>query len=263
MSTTMKIVRYQVRDVARSRWLAAYTLFFLVATEGMLRFAGSGAKALVSLASIALFVTPLATIIFGTVYLYNARELIELMLAQPIRRRQLFTGLYVGLAFPLALGLIVGIAIPFVFHGLDDPALLRPLATLLIAGVTLTAIFVGLALLIALRADDRLRGLGMAIGLWLTLAIIYDGAVLFAVAMLGDHPIERPMIALMLANPIDLARVLVMLQLDIAALMGYTGAVLQRFFGGAGGIALVTTALALWVAGPVSLGARAFRRKDF
>jgi Cu-processing system permease protein len=71
------------------------------------------------------------------------------------------------------------------------------------------------------------------------------------------------MIALMLLNPVDLARVLLLMQLDVAALMGYTGAVFQRFFGSDIGTAVVMTALATWVAAPVLLGLRAFNRRDF
>jgi Cu-processing system permease protein len=53
------------------------------------------------------------------------------------------------------------------------------------------------------------------------------------------------------------------MQLDVAALMGYTGAVFQRFFGSGIGTAVVMTALATWVAAPVLLGLRAFNRRDF
>jgi hypothetical protein len=44
------------------------------------------------------------------------------------------------------------------------------------------------------------------------------------------------MIILSALNPIDLGRILFLMKFDIAALMGYTGAVFQRFFGsGLGG----------------------------
>jgi len=66
-----------------------------------------------------------------------------------------------------------------------------------------------------------------------------------------------------LANPVDLARVLLLLRFDLAALMGYTGAVFQRLLGGWTGSILAGAALALWVAIPVAIGQRVFRRKDF
>jgi hypothetical protein len=93
-STVRSVIAYQVRDLVRSRWLAAYTLFFLVASEGLLRYGGGASKALLSLGSIVLFVVPLVTAVFGTVYVYNSRDYTELLLAQPVRRGSLYAGLY-------------------------------------------------------------------------------------------------------------------------------------------------------------------------
>jgi Cu-processing system permease protein len=263
VSVTGKVVKYELSDAVRSRWLIAYTLFFLLVTDALLRFGGSGAKAMLSLMNVVLFIIPLVTVVFGTVYLYNAREFTELLLAQPVSRRQLFGGLYLGLTLPLSLGFLVGLGVPFAVHGLEDPTQRGALATLAATGVALTFVFTAIAFLIAVRAEDRLKGLGAAIGLWLLFSVVYDGLVLLAVALFADYPLERPMLGLMTANPIDLARVLLLLQFDVSALMGYTGAVFQRFFGGAGGIAIAAGALAAWVAVPVLLAARAFHRKDF
>jgi Cu-processing system permease protein len=66
-----------------------------------------------------------------------------------------------------------------------------------------------------------------------------------------------------LLNPIDLVRIALLLQFDISALMGYTGAVFSRFFSGATGLAVITAALTTWIAGPLALGYIGFRRKDF
>lgn len=259
---TAKIMKYELRDVARSRWLIAHTIFFAVVTDALLRFGGSG-KALVSLTSIALFIVPLVALVFGTVFLDNAREFIELLLAQPITRRQLYSGLYLGLSLPLAMAFIAGVLLPFALHHLDDPAMRAPLVTLLLVGVTLTFVFTALAFVIAAWSDDRLRRMGAAIGVWLFLSVLYDGFVLVLVMLFGDYPIERPMLGVMLANPVDLARVILLLQLDMSALMGYTGAAFQQFFSGGKGIAIASMALAAWVAAPVLLGLRSFRKRDF
>ena len=262
-ATVMKVARYQARDVLRSRWLAVYGVFFLAVTEGLLRFSGGDARAILSIASIVLYVVPLVTLAFATVYLYSAREFIELLLAQPVDRRRLFFGLYLGLSVPLAVALVVGVCAPFVVHGFDDPTQRGMLATLLGAGVALTMIFSAVAFCIALWCDDRLKGLGAAIGIWMLCAIVYDGLVMAIVAAFADYPLERAMLALTLVNPIDLARVTLLLQLDVSALMGYTGAVFQQFLGGAVGTLVAAGALSLWIAAPIALGVRAFRRKDF
>ena len=51
--------------------------------------------------------------------------------------------------------------------------------------------------------------------------------------------------------------------LDTAALMGYTGALFQQFFGTAWGNGLSIAALLLWATVPALLSLRAYRRKDF
>lgn len=67
----------------------------------------------------------------------------------------------------------------------------------------------------------------------------------------------------MMANPIDISRLALLLRFDGAAMMGYTGAGFLSFFSGADGVAITVTALTLWVAVPVLLGARVFPRRDF
>ena len=262
-AVVMKVARYQARDVLRSRWLAMYGMFFLAVTEGLLRFTGGDARAILSIASIVLYVVPLVTLVFATVYLYGAREFIELLLAQPVDRRRLFFGLYLGLSVPLAAALLVGVCVPFVAHGFDDPTQRGMLAALLGAGVALTMIFSAIAFCIALWCEDRLKGLGAAIGVWMLCAIVYDGLVMAIVAAFADYPLERAVLALTVANPIDLARVTLLLQLDVSALMGYTGAVFQQFLGGALGTLVAAGALSLWIIAPITLGLRAFQRKDF
>lgn len=258
-----KIARTQARDALRSRWIAVYTLFFLLATEGLLRFSGDGAKAVLSLSSATLIVVPLVTLVLSTIYVYNAREFTELLLAQPIRRSTLFYGLYLGLAVPMAGGFAAGIGLPLLLRGGGDPAQRGTIAALLVVGALLTLVFTAIAFAIALGTDDRLRGLGIALGLWFVVALLYDGIVLTIVAMFADYPIERPLLALTFANPVDLARILLLLKLDVSALMGYTGAVFQRFFGGPLGITLSSAALVMWALVPVAIGLHQFRRKDF
>ena len=266
VAVTRTLVAWQARNVLRSRWLAGYALFFVLATDGLLRFGSSDpSRALLSLANVVLFVVPLVGLVFGTTWLHDAREFTELLLAQPVRRGQLFAGLSLGLGLPLAAAFAVGIALPFAWHGFgEQPEAARTtLAVLVGCGAGLTAIFVALAFLIATRADDKVRALGTAVGVWLVLALVYDGLVLVLVAMLADWPLERPLLGLMLANPIDVTRVLLLLRFDAGAVMGYTGAVFARVFQGPAGLVVAGTALVAWAAVPAALGLRAFRRKDF
>ncbi len=134
---------------------------------------------------------------------------------------------------------------------------------LLAAGVGLSLAFAAIATWIALLTDDRLKGVGIALGTWLAATVVYDGLVLGAAAAFGDYPLERPLLALMLANPVDVARVLVLTQLDVSALMGYTGALFEHTFGTALGTSIAAAALVAWIVVPLGMAERRFRRRDF
>jgi Cu-processing system permease protein len=261
--TAAKILKFQLQDLRRSRWVLGYALFLLALTEALLRFGGGGPRATLSLMNVVLAIVPLVSIVFGTMYLYGAREFIELLLAQPVGRRALFAGLYGGLAVPLAGGFVLGVGLPFLWNVSGDDSGTGPILLLLGCGVLLTLIFTALAFLVSLVVVDRARGLGAAIVLWLCATALYDAGMVFVATTLADYPLEPPLLALTLLNPVDLARVLLLLRFDTAALMGYTGAVFERFFGSAVGLGVTTGALALWCALPLLFGVRRFVRKDF
>ncbi|HEX3273660.1 MAG TPA: ABC transporter permease subunit [Gemmatimonadales bacterium] len=261
--TAARVLRYELQDLRRSRWVFGYGLLLLVLTDSLLRFGGGGPRALVSLLNLVLVLVPLVSIVFGTMYLYGARDFIELLLAQPVRRRSLCAGLYAGLALPLGVAFVIGVGLPFLWGGQGDGSLARPLLTLLGAGVLLTLVFTALAFLVSLLFDDRARGLGVALLLWFAATALYDALLVFVAVAWSAYPLETPLLGLTLLNPVDLGRVLLMLQFDSAALMGYTGAVFERFFGSALGAAAAALALLAWCAIPLALAARRFERKDF
>ncbi len=259
MSAILQILRYQLRDAARSRWILAYALVFMLVTEGLFRLGGGGERVVVSLLDVVLLLVPLVGLLFGTLHFYQSREFMELMLAQPLNRNVLYTGLFGGLALPLILALAAGMGIPFLWHGGGGGAF----GVLMGVGIMLTLVFSGVALLVALAFEDRARGMGAALLLWLGAGILWDGLVLLIVLLFGDYPMERPLLVLTFLNPIDLGRVVLLLRLDVAALMGYTGAVFRQFFESGKGSLIAAVALLLWAVVPLWLGFRRFRRKDF
>ena len=66
-----------------------------------------------------------------------------------------------------------------------------------------------------------------------------------------------------LLNPIDLSRILIILKLDIAALLGYTGAVFQGFFGRKLGMLIIASVLAFWVIIPIIMINIKSKKRDF
>jgi Cu-processing system permease protein len=130
-------------------------------------------------------------------------------------------------------------------------------------GAALTFVFTAIAFLVTIRQDDKAKGLGYLIMIWLLLAVIYDGIILLIVYYFQDYPLEKVMIGLSIANPIDLARIIFLIKFNISALMGYTGAVFQNFFGSVLGIFISIFFLLVWIIVPIILGTKSFRNKDF
>jgi Cu-processing system permease protein len=263
MRTAGKILTYQLRDIARNRWVIAYALVLLVLTEALFRLGGEGGRVVLSLLNIVLIFVPLVALTFGTLYLYTAREFIEMLLAQPVGRGAMFAGLWGGLALPLTAALLTGVGLPFLLHAGEGTVPVHSLLVLLGTGTLLTCSFTALAFLIALKFEDRARGFGTALLVWLACAVVYDGLVLLTVALFGNYPLETPLLVLTLLNPLDLGRVLLLLDFDVAALMGYTGAVFQHFLGTPLGLGVAIAALVAWTGVPLALGLRRFRRRDF
>ncbi|MBM4169802.1 MAG: hypothetical protein FJ215_11720 [Ignavibacteria bacterium] len=263
MKTTLKILKYEFHNVIRNRWMLAYALFFLVISEALFQFGGDASKVMLSLMNVTLLIIPLVSLVFGTMYAYNSREFIELLLSQPVDRKWLFVGMHAGLALPLALAFVIGVTMPFVIHGVGEAGNTPTVVALIGAGIFLTLIFVALALLIAVVNEDKGRGFGVSILLWLFFAVIYDGLILLATLTFREYPMEQPVIVMTLFNPIDLARIALMLQFDISALMGYTGAVFEEFFGSVTGMVVSFGSLVVWTAFPFLLALRRFIQKDF
>jgi Cu-processing system permease protein len=261
VSPTLKVFRYQLRNMIRGRAVLGYTLFFALVTLGLLRFGGGLERALPSLASVVLLAVPLVSIVVGTVFVYEARDFAELVLSHPVGRRALFAGQWLGLTLPLAAAFLVGVGVPLLAAGVPAVSA-SAVAQLLAAGVLLTAVFTALAFLVAVLVEDATRGLGAALLLWLGLTVLYDGLVLVGASAFAAYPLERPLLLLMILNPVDLARVLVLMALDASALMGYTGAVFQRFFGSGAGMVAALASLTAWVVAPFLLASWRFRRKD-
>jgi Cu-processing system permease protein len=260
VTTAARVLTFGLQNQLRNRWILGYGLVFALLTDALFRFGGSGPRVVVSLLNVVLLVIPLVSVVFGTLHLSNSREFIELLLAQPVGRGALYVGLYFGLALPLAGAFALGVTVPVLLHGGAGSA---GLGTLLLAGTVLTFVFTSLAFVAGVHFDDRARGLGLALLVWFAATVLYDGLVLLVATLFADWPIETPMLVLSLLNPVDLARVLLLLSVDVAALMGYTGAVFERFFGSGLGVALAATALVAWTALPFLLGMRGFARKDF
>ena len=119
-----------------------------------------------------------------------------------------------------------------------------------------------MAFFASVKSRDKARGIGAALLLWFYFALIYDGLILMILFAFSDYPMEKITLLLSSLNPIDLGRIYLMLQLDVSALMGYTGATYKDFFGSSLGLFYTLGIMLVWIIVPVALAVRSFNRKD-
>ncbi len=259
----LKILKYSFFDLMRSRWSYVYFGFYLLLGVVLLFLNNDLSKAVITLMNVIIVLVPLIGTIFGVMYYYNSKEFTELLLAQPLNRSSIFLGQYLGVAMSLSMSLILGLGIPFVLYGLFKSNVIWDFSLLLITGTFLTFIFTALAFNIALSNENKIKGFGYAILLWLFLALIYDGIFLMSLILFEDYPLDKLSLFGTMLNPIDLSRTLILLKLDISALLGYTGAVFKKFFGTNFGLIISFIMLTIWVILPVMRITYKSKRKDF
>ncbi len=252
-----RVIKYVFYDILRTRFILLYTLFLLLSTVALFQLDADSSKVILSLMNIALMVVPLVSVVFTTIHFYNSYEFIELMLAQPVNRKVIFLGEYFAVAMSLCFAFTAGVGVPMVVYGAGVQGF-----TLLYSGIMLTLVFVSLAFLSAVLTRDKAKAIGVALLFWFYFSLIYDGLLLWVIYSFSDYPLEKVTLALVALNPIDLARILILLKLDISALMGYTGAFYKEFFGSNIGLIFSTALLCIWIVIPIGIALRIFKRKD-
>jgi Cu-processing system permease protein len=253
----LKIVKYVLQDIIRSRIIIAYTLILSAASFGLFNLGGDVSKGLIGMLSLILLVIPLVCLVFGTIHFYNSYEFIELLASHPLKRRTILLGEFLGVGGALCAALLLGAGLPIMLYAAGSTGF-----TLLGVGLVLTLVFVALAFLGAVLARDKARGVGMAMMLWFYFALLHDGLMLLVMFAFEDYPLEKPTMAMIALNPIDLGRVVALLQMDVSALMGYTGALMKELLGTTAGLASASGVLLLWILLPLALAWWIFRKKD-
>jgi Cu-processing system permease protein len=254
----LKLLKYSLYDIVKSRFALLYTLFMILVAISIYQVSEDMSKVSLSLLNIMLMIVPLISAIFATTHFFNNLEFTELMLAQPVKRRDVFLSQILAVMFVLSMAILIGFGAPMLLWGADITVL-----TLLGIGISLSIIFAGLAFLASVLTRDKAKAIGISLSFWIYFSLVYDGFVLYLIYSLADYPLEKTTLSLVFLNPVDLGRVIMLMQLDISALMGYTGAFFQQFFGSAKGILLSSSMMFIWMLWPLLAAMRVFKKKDF
>jgi Cu-processing system permease protein len=254
----VKISNYIISDLLKSRVLVGYLLLMSAIGWGTFLMESQSEKALLILMQVTLFILPMICMIFSTVYYYNSMEFIRLILAQPISRDKVISGFYTGLSSALLLCFLLGVSIPLLlFYPTVESAYL------ILGGCLLTLVFTAIALFIGTFINDKAKGMGVSILVWVIFGVLYDALLLFLMFQFSDYPIEKFTLILSFLNPIDIARILIIIKTESAAMLGLSGSLFRNFFGSSLGLCASILVLAGWCGLPFLFTLRKFLRKDF
>ncbi len=253
----IRILKFVIIDILKNKVVVFYTLMLALFSWSAFSLEDNSTKGVLTLLNIILLTVPLVSILFSTIYIYNSGEFIELLASHPIKRKKIWNSLFFGLAISLVTAFLLGAGIPiFLFADIGKAMMMLAVGTLI------TVIFVAIAFFSAIMSRDKAKGIGVSILLWLYFALLFDGLVLFLTFQFSDYPIEKGMVVLAAFSPVDMARILMLLQLDVSAMMGYTGAIFKDFFGTSLGLLISFVILFLWIFIPYRISLSRFKNKN-
>lgn len=262
---TAALFRFELSGARRARVAMLFGAGFAVGGVGV-ALAGLSAggvlavqgfaRTSMSLLQLVLWVVPMLALLTAAVAGSELRDF-EFIAALPVSRRSRvltrWAALTATLGGAVALGLgAAGVVIAFMAGGADGWRYLR----LALVSELLLAAMLAIGLWVGVAAANRTRALGIAMLAWFVLVIGMDLAV---IALLSTLPVRGAgawLTAVLLANPVDSARVLGLSLFQADAIAGPTGAALRRVLGGWGAGVLVLGLLG-WTAG--MLGAATIR----
>jgi ABC-2 type transport system permease protein len=263
---------FELRGAARSRWLSVGGLIFGGAAVAVtlagrrslsaLGLAGAGA-ATDGLVHLSLLLPPLIGLLLGAGSLARDRErgMLAMLASQPVRRGVLplaaFTGSLLAVWIVLAAGLGVALVILATVATFAD---LAAFGVVLGVGLAATASAVALGVAISALASTHHQATAAAASVWLLLALGMD--LLLAGVAPGLRLGPAGLLAAVVANPLEAARIWALLLLEGGTALGPFGDYLVARFGTAGTHGLLAGVMTVWTVGPLLLARRATARRD-
>ncbi len=257
----MVLLLTEISENIRSKWLLLYTLSFFIFTFILLKYGTSGpTQAMSGVLSLTLLIIPLFSLLYGAISFSEATPFMELILVRNISRETIFLGKFLGLGIGLSCSFLLGVS-PALFFLSDPDSNIELLLLLLFLGVLLHFIFLMISFVIAVYIDRKEMLLGISLVLWFYFYILYDLIMLAMAVLFREYPFDIVVLLALLLNPIDLARVVFLIKLNISAVTGFSMALVQKNLGGAGGFILTFLAMICWIVFLYWMGLRKFRDK--
>lgn len=257
------IAAREYRIATRGRWSIGLAVLFALFSVGIVAFGTSRVgpaqydAVIASLAELGVYLIPLVALAVGYDTVVGAEEsgALDMLFSLPVSPGQVVLGKFLGRAGVLATGMLVGLGVGgvAVVGVIGGVGIAKYAAFVLIATATGSA-FLGVGVLVSTVAREKARALALALAAWVWFVLLHDLAAIALIATV-DLP-DSVLAGMVLTNPADVFRVLVLSQLQTAP--GGFAAVLAK---AALSMPVLVVALALWIIVPVSIATGTIGRR--
>lgn len=272
MHETTVILRKELRDAFRSRWLFAFAATFAVLALTLSLVQGSSGdleaqgfnRTTAGLINLCLLLVPLLALVLGAGGIAGERErgTLATLLSQPISPAQLVLGKYFGLVLAVWMAIALGFGAAGMLMALVSPVTdISHYLLFVVLSAALAAAMLSIGLFISVFSDGRLKAVSIAVVVWFLLVLLYDlGAVGLALTVSSSG---RSLLLVVLGNPIECVRILAIMSLESdLEILGPLGSYVANEVGRGTGITLLTGALVAWVAVPLIATLRIAASRD-
>lgn len=260
----LAVAANEYRLAIRRRWAIALAALFAAFGVAIVVFGTSAAGPIhvgaivVSLASLATYLVPLAALAFGYDAVVGSEDAgwLEVLFALPVARSTIVVGTYLGRAVALCGAILIGFGVTAALL-VSSAGLASWSAYLafLLGAVGMGAAFLSIAVLVSTVAAAKTHALGVALSVWVWFAFVHD-LVALGVAATVRLP-DAILTAFVVSNPATTARVLVLSSAETAS----TGS--APLFAEPGvGTPLLVAALLAWSAVPALAAGKLVQRRD-
>lgn len=267
-----RIAWREVRGAVRARWflvgaLALALLSIAVSQLGMADAVRWGVSALdrttAALLNLVLLFVPLLGLPLGAASFAGEAEdgTLGYLIAQPVRRSEVYFGKLLGLCAAMSLSLLLGFGVAAVWVGVRGVVAVGTFAMLALGAWLLGMVTVAMGVALAAVTRSRVRAFAAAVGVWLALVFLCDFGVLAVAAAQVLGP--GALFGVAVANPLQAVKTLIALYVSARLeVLGPAGVHAVHVLGRQGLSTVLVGSVGLWLAGAAAVGWLRFHREN-
>lgn len=273
MHAILTVANKEFHDGLRNRWVLSISIIFALLATGLAYFGASASgqagfttlsTTIVSLASLAVFIIPLIALMLAYDGVVGEEEsgTLLLLMTYPLSRWQLLVGKMLGHWIIMAFSTIAGFGLSAIIMGLFAKStswseLVGPYAFFIVCAILLGWIFIAFAYVISASVAEKSKAAGLALIVWFIFVLMFDLSLLGLLVGTEGHVNANLFPYLLLLNPTDIFRLLVIGFFADQQLSGFMAIAQHAHFN----IATLIISLLAWFITPVLLAIAIFNRR--